>query len=42
MDCEPLFAAVRGREAMPSPDDKDPFLLVYGLRKHWGGFFLGG
>lgn len=39
---ELLFAAVRGRDALPSPDDKDQFLLGYGLRKHWGGFFLGG
>ena len=39
---EVLFGGIAGRDGFPGRDDEDIFFLGAGLRKHWGGLFLGG
>lgn len=39
---EVLLGGIAGRDGFPGRDDEDIFFLGAGLRKHWGGFFLGG
>ena len=38
---EVLVGGILGRDGFPGRDDEDVFFAGAGLRKHWGGFFLG-
>ena len=39
---EVFVGGIRGRDGFPGRDDEDVYFLGAGLRKHWGGFYLGG